>query len=813
MKRSSPVFLVASVLLLIFFGQAAFGSVRLSLTTDEPMHIAMGYTSVAVGDYRLLPVHIHPPLTNMWAAWPLLLRPDRPDPREVEGWADGNLFKFSARLIEQLGPVEAVEFATRVPIMLLSLLLGALVFRWASDLGGAWAGALALLLYVFDPGILASSQFNTTDMGAAAFGVLATFVAWRAARRPTRGRLVLIGVALGAAMASKVSGLFFVPMQAALFGLTLLKAHWGRWGELGRHSLQWAARLALIYALALGVVWAAYRFEVGRLPGWSLPVPAPSHWLVLQAFNRHIAEGHYAFLAGQVSQHGWWWYFMLAFVIKTPIPTLLLLAVSVVVRIRQRGPAWLDDAWLLAIPVVYFINAVFSTIDIGYRHLLPLFPFLFVFVAYGISHIAYRSSPSTEHALHPNTIRLTHHVRMLFGLLIASFVLLTWYILGTVLIFPDYIAYFNELVGGPDGGYRYLVDSNTDWGQTIKALKRYVDAQGLSKLNLSFFTFIDPAIYGLSYQPIAPMTGAPAVLPARFNPPSGVYAISTTTLQGIPLADPEQYDWFRRREPEAKIGHAMFVYRVQASQPRAWVAQCTSPVSPLDPPQILDGLGRSDMRLAYFDCASSWLYPTGGQSPGWVITSRDTPMWNTAWNKSVRLSYEQTRAGFAPPFRVYEDDGRVTWPSGGSVRLAPSTVPLAEALKTPSVDLPIVFENGLTLIGYALERSTAKPGETVYLETVWRVDRVPGRLLSIMAQALSDGGALAVGDGLGVPIESWQPGDVIVQRHALVVPKASPRGAYWLQTGVYWIDDGMRWQAQDARASGDRVLLAVLKIQ
>src|SRR5512136_2931736 len=109
MKRSSPMFLVTSVLLLILFGQALFGSVRLSLTTDEPMHIAMGYTELTTGDYSLLPQHIHPPLVNMWAAWPLLLRPDHPDPRLVPGWAEGNLWTFSAQLLAQLGPVESVE--------------------------------------------------------------------------------------------------------------------------------------------------------------------------------------------------------------------------------------------------------------------------------------------------------------------------------------------------------------------------------------------------------------------------------------------------------------------------------------------------------------------------------------------------------------------------------------------------------------------------------------------------------------------------------------------------------------------------------
>ncbi len=789
--------MAAAALLVIVFGQAVTSSVRLSLTTDEPMHIAMGYTNVALGDYRLLPVHIHPPLVNAWAAWPLLLRPDRPDPRQVSGWDEGNLFKFSAQLLAQLGPVTSVELATRVPIMLLALLLGALVYRWASDLFGVRAGLVALLLYSFDPGILSSAQFNTTDIGATAFGVLATFVAWRAARRPTTWRIALIGLALGLCMASKVSGLFFAPMLAALVGITLLRVYWSQWNKLGQQIMRWVMRFALIYALALAVVWAAYRFEVGTLPGIGFLVPAPSHWLILQAFNRHVAEGHYAFLAGQVGQYGWWWYFPLAFVIKTPLPTLLLLVIALISRMRQRCASWTDDVWLLAIPVVYFVNAMLSTIDIGYRHLLPILPFLFIFIGCQASNLKPQIKPLKSEIGY-----------LIFGVLVL------WTIVGTLRIFPDYVAYFNELVGGPDGGYRYLVDSNTDWGQTLKELKRYLDARGISNVSLSEFTFIDPGIYGLSYQPIAPMRDAPPVLPARFNPPPGVYAISTTTLQGIPLADPEQFDWFRQRTPEAKIGHALFVYRIEVDHSRAWVAQCTRPVAPLEPTQLAEGLGRSDLRLVYFDCSTSWLFPTGGQSPGWVALARDVSVWNERWLKVARLSYEQKRAGFAPPFRIYEDDGRVTFSTGGHVHIAHSVVSLSNALETPLVDLPVTFADGLTLISFALDHSTLKPGETAHLETVWRVDSVPRRLLSIMAHALGpDGRAITVGDGLGVPLESWQPGDVFVQRHVLTIPKDAPRGLYWLQTGVYWLDDGKRWPVQDARVTGDRALLTTLEVR
>ncbi|MBN1889212.1 MAG: glycosyltransferase family 39 protein [Thermoflexales bacterium] len=799
--------LIAVLLLLALFGQAVLSSRRMSLTTDEPMHIAMGYTSLASGDYRLLPAHIHPPLINEWAAWALLLQPERPDPHQVPGWDKGDLFKFSVQLLERLGPIEAVELATRVPIALLSLLLSALVYRWASDLFGARAGRLALFLYVLDPAIISNSHVNTTDISALALGLLATFAAWRATRRPSIRLIALSGLALGGSIAAKVSGLFFAPMLAGLVGVTLLRADWGK-GEgkaLSRIMASWAARLALIYVLAGGVVWAVYGFEFKPLPGGALPIPAPSHWLILQAFSQHVAEGHTAFLAGQVSQHGWWWYFPLAFVVKTPLPSLILLAAALISMIAWRPISWTDYAWLLAIPVIYFANAVISTIDIGYRHLLPVLPFMFVFIGGQIWGFRVQVS-----GFRFQVLRLTFYI------------LLFWYAAGTLLTYPHYLAYFNELAGGPDGGWRYLADSNTDWGQALKELAAYQRAEGVKPVRLSVFTFIDPAMYGVDYEPLTPMQGGtPAVFPSRFNPPPGDYVISATTLQGIPLADPEMFDWFRKHEPAAKIGHVMFVYHLQASQPRTWLAQCTTPVAPLGAEQIAEGFGRSDLRLAYFDCSQSWLYPGGGQSPGWVVlpqdaaqdAARDAPVGNPRWLEGACLSYEQKRPGFTPPFRIYEGNCQLSMinyqSEGKRVYVAPSDMALAQALSTAPLDLPLNFEAGLTLLNYTLDRSTLRPGETVYLETTWRVERVPSRLLSLMAHVLGpEGQAAAVGDGLGVPIESWRAGDVFIQRHSLTLPQDTPPGTYLVQTGVYWLDDGKRWAVQDSRTSGDRVLLA-----
>ncbi|MFN3762218.1 MAG: hypothetical protein ACK4WK_03330, partial [Anaerolineae bacterium] len=567
-------------------------------------------------------------------------------------------------------------------------------------------------------------------------------------------------------------------------------------GNPVRAAGHWLLAYTGVLLVAALTLWALYGFEVRPLAGFAggLPLPAASHLERWVRLRENLAYGREAFLLGQNRMHGWWLYFPFAFALKTPLPTLFLILLALVgsVRLRNvRGRGW--D--LLLFPAVYGLFSLTSTINIGYRHLLPVLPFLFVFVG------QLWAPPNAQVKIRA----MFHHVSRFTYL-----GLLTWLALGTLRIAPHYLAFFNELAGGPDNGWRFLADSNTDWGQTLKDLAAYQREHHLGPVQLSLFTFLDPAAYGVEYEPIAPMTGAPPILPRRFRPEPGIYAISATTLDGVPLPLPSMYDWFRHREPIARIGHVMFIYRVTESDGR-WVAQCTLPVAPLTPEAIAEGFGTTDLRLILYDCEQSWIFPAGGESNGWYTRTTlgiDRPRWPRkslhlewwpGWVKrlpldGLHLNYVQPTPGDLPPFAIWEWVGRPVRPPA-----APEGG-------------PVVLEGTLAFLGYDAP-ATAQAGETTEVLTYWRVLARPARPLSLMLHLTGAGGEtpIAVGDGLGVPVDQWEAGDILVQRHRLTIPADALPGSYHLRSGAYWLDTMERWGAKvDGESVGDQILLSVI---
>jgi 4-amino-4-deoxy-L-arabinose transferase-like glycosyltransferase len=709
-------------------------------------------------------------------------------------------------------PFDRLLFSARVPVMLMSLLLGAFVFRCATDLFGTKAGVLALGLYALDPNILAHSALAATDLGAACSIFIACYFFWRYLRRPNRSCILLAGVTLGLAEAAKVSALMLLPLFCVLWLVQSVARR-----QSARQSVFSFAAVLLIAFLAF---WAVFGFELRPLQfdigylRFDLPTPAASYLIPFDMVRSHLSGGRPTFLLGMNSEQGWWYYFPVAFALKTPLPTLILLAATLIYggaityRLwRQRKIAELGQlVWrqilVLSFPLVYFAIALAQPFNIGYRHLLPILPFVFVFISQ-ISNLQVSELPGAAYRV----------LRFSF-----SVFLFTWYTVGTLTIFPNYLAYFNELAGGPANGWRSLVDANLDWGQAWKQLAAYLGSHGISQVKLSVGGSNDPAIYGIAYEPLAPMKGAPPVLPARFNPSPGVYVLSANSYQGLVMADVNNFDWFRHRQPDAQIGYAMFVYTVRplGSAP-AWVAQCAAPTAPLDEAALFEGLGRADLRVVYFDCLNSWVLSQGA---GWYVLpypiAHDPASLAAEQLSSTALVFEQRQSFEYPPFSIFMHQSQpdlthlVT-----SGRVAPSDWPPAQA---QSQGMPIsasmTISGALEWLGYTLDRQSIAPGQTLVLTTYWRVAALPAQPLSVLAHLLDDTGrVVATGDGLGVPVEQWRIGDVIVQRHKLAVPKDALAGQYWIQTGVYALGDGVRLGVLDRNVLvGDRVLLSSIRL-
>ncbi|HYM00212.1 MAG TPA: hypothetical protein VEZ90_14765, partial [Blastocatellia bacterium] len=230
--------------------------------------------------------------------------------------------------------------------------------------------------------------------------------------------------------------------------------------------------------------------------------------------------------------------------VKTPLPTLILLAGGVIYTARHRD--WRQPALLLTPVIVYFAFAMTGPFEIGYRHLLPILPFLFVFIG-----------PLANIQIEP-----FKWVKWIVPALIV------WLIVGAIRIYPDYLAYFNEAAGGPAGGARILADSNVDWGQDLPGLRDYINRENLDSIYLSYFGSAPPTAYGIkTFQPLPSYPynypGVESNVGKLSNPPPGVYAISVTSLQGIFFKDRNLYGWFRARTPDAVIGHTIYVYRIK----------------------------------------------------------------------------------------------------------------------------------------------------------------------------------------------------------------------------------------------------------
>jgi hypothetical protein len=557
------------LLLLVLLGELTFSIRQQSLSWDEGDHIFAGYMSWKKADFGINPEH--PPLVKALATIPLLpMHLKAPDPRantyfKDEAYSDGRDFIFGNG-----GEAEAdrIIFRARMAAASLSLLLGLLVFLAAREMFGDGAALFALALVVFEPNMIAHGAYVTTDMGISCFIFASLYAFYRYAKAPSVSRLIVLGLVSGLALASKHSGVLLLPFGLALIMTEVL---WPS-SETRTNKRKVAVRLtgAFLTAsiIAIGVLWAFYGFRYAARPGGMPMNPslaeyaaglkgteqhlylALARWHILPESYlyglvdvRLISDAFSTYIFGKVYARGVWFYFPAAFIIKSTAAFmgLLLLAGFAIVTGKLRARR---EIFFLAIPpVLYLLIATGTGLNIGARHILPMYPFLAVLIGGAALALAHKN-------------RLWAYA---VGLLLA------WHMVSSARAYPNYLAYSNEFWGGPANTYKYLTDSNTDWGQQLKAVKTYLDNR-VTK-DCWFAYFVEPSIhfsaYGIPCKPLP--TADSGWTDDQIDTPqtiTGPVLISAGTLTGYEWGSNvlNPYQDFQKLKPVAFIQDGVFVY-------------------------------------------------------------------------------------------------------------------------------------------------------------------------------------------------------------------------------------------------------------
>ena len=584
-------FWTAAAVLLAVMGWRMVVSARLETQSwDEGIHLAAGYSYWKEGDFRLNVEH--PPLGKLLNALPLLPL----DPHlhvESEAWGRADQIQFGKEfLYRNRIPADVLLFRARVVTILLTLLLGGAIAFWSRRHFGGAAGLLALGLFSLDPNFIAHGRYVTTDVIVALMAFVAC-AAWNRFLRTGSGRdLLLAALLLGLALSSKFSALFLIPVFAGLYLLRWFQLLLNRWS--GNHVL-WPVSfgralkalpvLVVVCALVVGAMyWDASRRSLkewgdDRAPKLSerlamapgkggetspteevlsfaarlFDLPVHPYLIGLNDVAIHGRTGQDTYLLGQTSKVGWWYYFPVAFAVKTPLAVHLLtiLAACFVVAVCARAEPrkiWaflkaLPFEWIvLAVPfAVYWALTLTTRLNLGVRHLLPTYPFLYITVAALIVQAGRK------------VLR-----RGLVPVLASLLALLVYESAG---IHPHYLAFFNFAAGGPRNGPRYLLDSNIDWGQDVKKLKRYMDAHGIPQVCISYFGNADLVYYGVG-QAYLPMTRE---IQAGRTPDCTVAAVSVTVLHDL-YVEPGNNAWLREKQAFETIGYSIYLFDVSSER-------------------------------------------------------------------------------------------------------------------------------------------------------------------------------------------------------------------------------------------------------
>lgn len=583
-----------------------------SAIMDELAHIPAGYSYVRFGDMRLNPEH--PPLIKDLAGLPLLAL-DLRFPTDHRAWKDevNGQWEMGSVFLYESGndPDQILRFA-RFPMMLFAIFFGWVFFLWARKHYGAATAIIALLFFAFSPTFLAHSKYVTTDL-AASFGFfigITTFL--RFLNYPSYKNILIAGVGFGVAQLLKFSLFLLVPFYAAIALVWILISHFEHLERVPlqkrvihhvKHGLRYFKKIILIGLIGLLLIAVVYQLHVLNYPVekqvsdttiilgsfgmrplvdatvWMANTPPlrgfAYYMLGLLMVVQRAAGGNTTYFLGTILSGSWWYYFPVVYLVKETLAFHILTALAGILAAKKIFKSnnktfkglrqWTREHFitfsLLLFIAFYWIYSMQANLNIGVRHVLPTFPFLYLLVAKEIKEWVKGTiivNPHTFGALIKSLYKL--YIRPIPKYLFIAVIML-WIVTGMLNTWPGYLAYFNEITLFTMPGYEWAVDSNFDWGQDLKRLSIWAKENNIERVALHYFGGGSPTYYmGDIFEPWWSAKGAP----------EGYFAISGTILQGS-RGEPargfvqkkeDSYEWLTGIKPIGKAGDSIFIYNL-----------------------------------------------------------------------------------------------------------------------------------------------------------------------------------------------------------------------------------------------------------
>ncbi len=617
--------IIAAILLVIMFVVALTSSIGDSPTMDELAHIPAGYSYLTEQDYRINPEH--PPLIKDISSFPLLFL-DLNFPTDHSSWMEdiNGQWELGRQFLYSYGNnADQILFWSRLPMILSLIFLGWFIFYWAKQLTDRKTALLVLTLFAFSPTFIAHGRLVTTDIGATIGVVLATYFWLRFLKNPVKKNVIAAGLAFGAAMLLKFSLALLIPFFLIVTVTACLLKYQGEGVKKNLLGLLKYAGMSLVAGIiAAMLIWPVYQFHLinyaperqvndisvtlessGMKPLVNLTVwmadkpglrPYSQYMLGLLMATQRTVGGNTTYFLGMVTASAFWFYFPVIYFLKVPLSfhflTLMsLLSIGWLIKkpfwhnTLKRMKDWLWNHFvefsMIVFLIIYWTVSIRGNLNIGVRHILPTFPFIYILVSIGVI----RGIKCIKTVLLRKTATAT------------VFLLIGWYVFSSVSIWPFYITYFNEIAHGSENGHKYAVDSNLDWGQDLKRLNNWIEdynrcalikcdpASGFGCPSYCYTIANPPPKHGETIDKIYIEyfggSDTSYYLKERYNswwrsrpseefPKGNFLAISATRLQEGRAVATEGYDqptdeycWLNNHKLVTVIGNSIFVYYIE----------------------------------------------------------------------------------------------------------------------------------------------------------------------------------------------------------------------------------------------------------